>query len=488
MIFNLGFGKKKKYIDLLFNLINKPYKLSIRISGKNATAFILHVDGKGIYLSEFEPMVLNNLVTGYTKIGGSIEFVYNFELHKYQFRSKFLKRTTINSQNCYLFSIPKEMNIKKQKYEIVPETSDNINLEFKLKNIPQYKKIVKITPEFIYFEGNFSHRSEYFDQIIYGVNLKLPLKRFVISAKFIHVTDNLYAFSNFVVNNELRDTLNQYAIDDFVFKNNVYYSLDSEDRRLKASKPQLKKPVFILQKSETIASIIVNFFDDTTIFVPKLLKTQEDLETKIINENPFLLIIDDELAIENKELFLQLVEKFSHLYFLILYTKFYDEYSEFKKNKRIDILQKPFDLADFEKVIEQLFALYSVRKYIPKNTKFLVCSKEQDKLEDIKNRLRNDVYEVTESHSVDEIFFLQKKQNFQVIIIHQDQHDKYLLTTINHIKQNCEGDFVILFISIDKYSQSLISSINDKHIFLFKEIPTPSKVLEIVKNKIGVEK
>jgi hypothetical protein len=488
MFFNLGFGKKKKVIDLLFNLIDKPYKFSIKISGKNASAFIIHVDSKGLYLSEFEPKVLNNLVTGYTRITGSIEFIHKFELHKYIVNCKFLKRVTLNNQNCYLFSIPTDMEIKKGKYEIIPETSDNINLEFKLNNIPQYKKIVKITPEYIYFEGNFSHRSDYFNQIIYGINIKLPLKRFTISAKFIHVSDSLYAFTNFLVNNDLRDTLEQYAIDDFVYKNNIYYSSDNENRKKNKAAKTLKKKVFILQKSETISSIIINYFEETSLFVPKLIRNFEDIESKIINENPFLLIIDKDLAINNKSLFLNLIEKFANLYFLILYNKINDDYEKYGKNKRIIILRKPFDLSEFEKNVEQLFALYSIRKFIPKSTKFLICSKEQEKLENLKNKIRNEVFEVTESHSPDEIFFLQRKQNFQVIIIHQDFHDRYLLTTINRIKSNCEGKFVIIFISVDKYSQSLISSINDSSIFLFKEIPTASKILEIVKNKLGEEK
>ncbi len=488
MFFNLGFGKKKKVIDLLFDLVNKPYKFSIKISGKNASAFIIHADSKGIYLSEFEPIVLNNLISGYAKIKGSIEFVQKFKLHKYIFSSKFLKRVNLNNQNCYLFSIPTDMEIKKEKYEIIPETSDNINLEFKINNIPQYKKIVKLTPEFIYFEGNFSHRSDYFDKIIYGINLKLPLKRFTISAKFVHISNNLYAFTNFMVSTDLRETIEQYAIDDFVFKNNIYYSLDSDGRKIDKPKLNFKKIVFILQKSETISSIIINYFEETSVFTPKLIKNLEDIESKIINDNPFLIIADNDLAIKNKELFLNLVEKFSHVYFLILYNKINDDYLSYDKKKRIKILQKPFDMIDFEKIVEELFALYSIRRFIPKSTKFLVCSKEQDKFSELKAKIKNELFELTESHSVDEIFYLQKKQNFQVIIIHQDYHDKYLLTTINHVKNNCKGNFVIIFISIDKYTQSLISSINDNKIFLLKEIPTAEKVLEIVKNTIGVEK
>nr|MBP7563797.1 hypothetical protein [Candidatus Cloacimonadota bacterium] len=229
--------------NLLTEIASQPHVVLTSILGESVTTKIDKCS-QFIYLYQFHPVKYNQDLRAGTSYKFKIEAVHHSDRYDIWFETKFVQSDVASSRKFLEFSIPDSLKYQKTPYEVYPKQEDNISLTYKIKNMPEFRKVTYLNSKEIHFSGDLDHLlNDYNGRTIYNIELKLPFDKLIISGNFRKIRKECFAFEYYLYSSSTKEIIEKYFEYDFIRNNpNMVYQVESYDNPLPDVSYQIMNP------------------------------------------------------------------------------------------------------------------------------------------------------------------------------------------------------------------------------------------------------
>jgi DNA-binding response OmpR family regulator len=406
------------------------------------------------------------------------ETVVEFILHTIDFEARFVVAKPFEETQGFYFELVSSIHHNKKPYKIVPEKSDNCTVNFFLRNLPNFKKVVSISPKQINFQGSLKHLKNYFGSTIYDIELKLPLKRLKVSGIFQQKDQYNYYFENYAFSDQTKQALFTYAEDNFAVRNKIFVK-QKQNAEIKPKTTRTKKvipklQIFIIDDKKGITDIVHKILKDKTDFEIKTYNSVEGLTRHIEDFSPNLILLDYEMPNLNVKDCIQEIHKTSSALPVILTTfkKRFSSTQQIQELGAVGVLQKPISSNELIRKIKMAIRQSLQKKsFKPDLNTIVFATQNDDFAKDALKTLKDFTKQVFDVSLQEQIIPIsEKKQATSIFIYFPDKNTK-LLSLINTIRRNGNLSKTAIFVISDNESDvDLIEALDDPRIFSLSEI------------------
>ncbi len=308
--------KKASDIENILTVISaKPHVVLSSILGENVTSKIYKCS-QFLYLYQFNPVKPNQDLRPGTTYKFNIEAVVNSERFDIFFESKFVQSDVSSARKYIEFSLPDQLKYKKSNYEVYPKAEDNIILTFKMKNLPEFRKVIYLDIKEIHFSGELDYLlADYNGRTIYNIELKLPFEKLIISGNFKKIRKECFAFENYIYTSSTKEMIEKYFEYDFIRNNsNMEYQVENYDNPLPDISYQImnseKKYIIIYDEKKIVTEYITEYLSKRISSKIVQINDFHFLPDTISQFPPKLIILNELFGSENIKEYAQTVTKY----------------------------------------------------------------------------------------------------------------------------------------------------------------------------------
>jgi len=334
-LFNNSFLHIKKNSDItdfLNKVKSKPHLISTE--EKNEKIFSILLDIKDhLNLTNFVPLKMNKEMGINKEYHFHISTVFDFYKIEADFDATFLGFGIEFDSKALCFSIPHHIRYTEEVYNIVPTDEDNVSISFKLRDLPEFRKLTLINMKEMQFSADLDYAlKDNPNSSIYNIELKLPLDKVVINGNLSKLKKNTYTIENFLYGAPCKSALSRYIEYDFQRKTpELQLHFKNESVPLKKNTNNTDKSgqyIFIFDTVPAVTTYIFEYLSKRIEYPLIQINFLQDIFEVAKQYNPYLLVVN----INSMDLNIEEAEKLlDSLKCNLIYT--------FNRNSHQDIMQ-----------------------------------------------------------------------------------------------------------------------------------------------------
>ncbi len=461
--------KKTKSLKILRRIIVKPHRIELRIVDYRVSSYLMYLDNDSIMISEFEPKMYNNLLEHFSEFTMYLSELDGFKQYDYTFKTELLEETTYKDTKAYRLTVPELVRTKSSDYVIKPLLADNVAVRFKLKDLPQFRRVEEINESQMIITGNYDlFRTEYGKEI-HGLELKLPFERITFAAKFKHLKGEKYAFEGYMEDNEMRSLMFKYADTDFSEKNNLsHYDFHkkAEETQIEEIEGRERKVVLLVDDKPVVTDIMKEMLEAKTNY--DVVVTNDSTKTieMVIEYEPDVILLDQIMpGMSGLEVATLLKEKRITSRIPILFMTAFNDSKVVKQATDLGIVGYLLKPVDSKKLIEKLQDVMgkTTKKSINLvNSVVYICSDDEKYSAGLQSVFRSRKIECRHFRSLEDMIRFKEEKEVSVIVIRMTTHSGMSLSIVNTTRRRKQLHDTYIIVYPQKESElKLLKALKD---------------------------
>ena len=483
---------KLDIITILERIASKTHKIETSIKNQLFSSIILEIND-GLILCEFEPFFINKKPKQLKKLSLEVSEVHDMILYNYIFTVKLKERTKAKHIQGYRYTLPKKIKYTSEKYRIIPDDQNKIEISFEIKGLKQYKSVTYITKERVCFKGNYEFLEDQLGKTIYDIHIRLPFNRIKCSGSFKKLENHFYCFEDYIVSEMNSDILNNHAIDDFIRKNNFDDFKDKIFREKKinshvatSQKSFLKKnaKILLVDDKYMVTEIIKEILEAKTNY--EIITTNVSIEAfdLIKKEQPDLVVLDKNMP---KITGLEIAQKMRAIEITreipIIIMTAYDDHTDKSLLNSYGIsgyIVKPVDSEELISTIDSIL-FNKIKNFNLAKENIVICSdnyKFNNELKEILNKEKINLFIKNYPEEMDD---LDSKFDYRVIILNLTSKNYITTTVLNSLrKQRLFADSIFIVIPQSRRDKTLLEILDDEKVQILNNKLTANEIAKIL--------
>lgn len=350
--------KKKSDIVEFFQKVHElPHLLYVKVLYQEAFSQLILVDNI-IKINVFHPLKINQDLKASIAYQFTITALIETELFEINFDSVFQNFDLNDDKKTLIFSLPKYIEYTKRNYSVIPDPKDNITLQYQLKNMPEYRKVILLSDnELRFFVDSDLLLKDNVSKTLYQIELKLPFDKLLFKAELHKIDRNHYSFKHYINNKSDQKLIANYMQYDFIrrhpeVKENMQAN-QYEDTLFDFFPDSLNKSVILIYDDKPSVTEYLCEFLSKRIKMHVIQVNQFDQIEHTIKEYKIKLLIINENAFSNVD---ELIEHYSPLNIpLIITKKASHQYmiNEEKYSNYVALIDKPVEGKELLALVHQ---------------------------------------------------------------------------------------------------------------------------------------
>ncbi len=485
--------KRTKSLKILRRVIVKPHRIELRIVDYRVSSYLMYLDNDSILISEFEPKMYNNLLEHFSEFTMYLSELIGFERLDHTFKSELLEETTYKNTKAYRLSVPELVDTKSSRYVIKPLLSDNVAIRFKLKDMPQFRRVEEITEDRLVITGSYAHfRSEYGKEVS-GLELKLPFERVVFSAVFQHLGGDKYAFEENMNDTEMRSLLYQYAEMDFADKNKLsHYDIHKKaEEQPKDTAERQRSVVLLVDDKPVVTDIVRQMLESKTDY--EVIVSNDSTRTMelVIEHEPDVILLDMKMPeMSGMEVAQLLKEKRITARIPIIFMTAFNDMRTFNEAAELGVagyLLKPIDSKKLVAKLKEVITGKQKTSFDLKNTTMYICSDDESFSHELQSTLRDREVEARHFRSMEDMIRDKVDADISVIFIKMKGHGGMSLSIVNTTRRRDQLKNAYIIVYPQKESElKLLKALNDPRLITLNNTVAAGKLGSKLEKYLGV--
>lgn len=331
----LTIKKRADIIEFLKRIQSTSHLISTSIETDRTHSILLQVR-ENLYFNNFFPAKTNQEFTLNKLYKFHVSGVFECNKLEVDFESAFLGLGLDYDSKSLKFEIPDLIKYTEDIYTIIPTEEDNVSVTFKLRDLPEYRKIILINSKEMHFKAELDYLlKDYNNKMIYNIELKLPLDKILITGTFKKLRKNLYEFENFIFGIITKEALSRYIEFDFQRRTPEIFQHINQNTMINAKiKDSIENQyIFLCDSSRAVTEYFFEYLSKRTQHPIIQTNSCEEIFEITTQYKPFIIIINANSSIIPIK---DLVKKIHDLGSLLIII--------FNKNMKTDISDIESDL------------------------------------------------------------------------------------------------------------------------------------------------
>ncbi len=485
--------KRTKSLKILRRIIVKPHRIDLRIVDYHVSSYLMHLDNDSILISEFEPKMYNNLLEHFSEFTMKLSELIGFERLDHTFKTELLEETTFKKTKAYRLSVPELVDTKSSRYVIRPLLADNVAVRFRLKDMPQFRRIEEITEDRLVFTGNYDHFRAEYGKEINGLELKLPFERIMFSGVFQHVKDDKYAFEEHMNDNAVRSVLFKYAEMDFTDKNKLLH-FDVHKKAEEQNKPAQDKQrsvVLLVDDKPVVTDIVRQMLETKTDYDVIVSNDSTKTMELVIEHEPDVILLDQKMPeMSGLEVAQLLKEKRITARIPIIFMTAYNDMRTFNEAAELGVsgyILKPIDSKKLVAKLNQVIGSKQKTTFDLKNTAIYICSDDEGFSHELQTELRSREIEARHFRTMEDMIRDKVDTKISVIVIRMLGRGGMSLSIVNTVRRrnNLKDTFIIVYPQKES-EMKLLKALKDSRLITMNDSVSGGKLGSKLEKYLGV--
>ncbi len=486
--------KRTKALKVLRRIIVKPHRIELRIVDYRVSSYLMSLDNDSILVSEFEPKMYNNLLEHFSEFTMYLSELIGFERLDHTFKTELIEETTFKGTKAYRLSVPELIETKSSPYVVKPQLSDNVAIRFRLKEMPQFRRVEEITEDKLIITGSYSHFKAEFGKEITGMELKLPFERVLFTAVFNPLGNDKYCFQEHMNDTEVRSLLFRYAEMDFADRNNLsHFDVHKKSEGDQDGKGQGRdrKLVLLVDDKPVVTEIVRQMLETKTSY--DVIVTNDSTKTMelVIEHEPDAILLDQKMPeMSGLEVAQLLKERRITSQIPIIFMTAFNDMKMFNEAAEIGIagyLLKPIDSKKLIAMLDKVMKSAPKKSINLANSAIYVCSDDEGFSRELQTSLHDREIEARCFRNMEDMIRDRIDTPVSTIIIRMMGHGGMSLSIVNTTRrrESLKNAHIVVYPQTES-EQKLLAALKDDRLITLNHSISAGKLGANLEKYLGV--